>query len=54
MRAFAAEAATEGLGARWEVRSDNQGARRFYARLGAGQEEKVVVRWSADAMRTAF
>ncbi|MNK92856.1 Acetyltransferase (GNAT) family protein [compost metagenome] len=54
MRAFAAEAATEGLGARWEVRSDNQGARRFYARLGAGQEEKVVVRWSADAMRSAF
>ena len=28
------------------------GARRFYARLGAEQEEKVVVRWSAQAMKT--
>ena len=52
MRAFAAEA--EGLGARWEVRTDNRGARRFYDRLGAEQEEKVVVRWSRDAMRTAL
>ncbi|MFK0300419.1 GNAT family N-acetyltransferase [Brevundimonas sp. NPDC090276] len=54
MRAFAAEAESEGLGARWEVRTDNQGARRFYARLGAEQEEKVVVRWSAEAMRSGF
>lgn len=52
MRAFAAEAAREGLSARWEVRSDNRGARRFYARLGAEQEEKVVVRWPAEAMRS--
>ena len=52
MRAFAAEA--EGLGARWEVRTQNHGARRFYDRLGAEQEEKVVVRWSRDAMRTAL
>jgi GNAT superfamily N-acetyltransferase len=54
MRAFAAEAAIEGLGARWEVRTDNHGARRFYDRLGADQEEKVVVRWARDAMRTVF
>ena len=53
MRAFAAEAALEGLGARWEVRTDNHGARRFYARLGAEQEEKTVVRWAAEAMRAA-
>lgn len=52
MRAFAAEAAGEGLSGRWEVRADNHGARRFYARLGAEQEEKVVVRWSAQAMKT--
>lgn len=52
MRAFAAEAAGEGLSGRWEVRTDNHGARRFYARLGAEQEEKVVVRWSAQAMKT--
>lgn len=38
MRAFAAEAAGEGLSGRWEVRADNHGARRFYARLGAEQE----------------
>lgn len=51
MRAFAAEAAAEGLGGRWEVRTDNHGARRFYARLGVSEEEKVVAHWSADAMR---
>lgn len=54
MRTFAAEASAEGLAARWEVRADNHGARRFYARLGADQEEKVVVRWTTEAMRTAF
>ncbi|MGH7019973.1 MAG: GNAT family N-acetyltransferase [Brevundimonas sp.] len=53
MRAFATEAAAEGLGARWEVQTDNHGARRFYARLGAVQEEKVVAYWSAEAMRAA-
>ncbi|AYG94848.1 N-acetyltransferase [Brevundimonas naejangsanensis] len=52
MRAFAAEAAVEGLGGRWEVKTANHGARRFYARLGATQTEKVVVHWSAEAMRT--
>lgn len=51
MRAFAAEAAGKALSGRWEVRTDNHGARRFYARLGAEQEEKVVVRWSAQAMK---
>lgn len=54
MRAFAAEASAEGLAGRWEVRTDNHGARRFYARLGADQEEKVVVRWTAEAMRAAL
>ncbi|RSB42808.1 MULTISPECIES: GNAT family N-acetyltransferase [Brevundimonas] len=54
MRGFAAEAAVEGLSGRWEVRTDNYGARRFYARLGADQEEKVVVRWSAEAMRAVL
>ena len=53
MRAFADVAALEGLSARWEVRTDNHGARRFYARLGAEQEEKTVVRWSSGAMRAA-
>ncbi|MET4682157.1 GNAT family N-acetyltransferase [Brevundimonas faecalis] len=53
MRAFAAEAMAEGLGARWEVQPDNLGARRFYARLGAELEEKAVVRWSAAAMAAA-
>lgn len=51
MRAFAAEAAAQGLGARWEVKTANHGARRFYARLGADQDEKVVVRWPAETMR---
>lgn len=50
MRAFAAEAAARDVGARWEVKPANHGARRFYARLGATQTEKVVVHWSAEAM----
>ncbi|HEY1073285.1 GNAT family N-acetyltransferase [Brevundimonas sp.] len=54
MRAFAAEASAEGLAGRWEVQTDNHGARRFYGRLGADQEEKVVVRWTAEAMRAGL
>ena len=51
MRRFAQIAAAQGLAARWEVQSDNLAARRFYARLGAEQEDKTIVRWSVDAMR---
>jgi GNAT superfamily N-acetyltransferase len=51
MRAFADEAAGDGLSGRWEVAADNHGAQRFYGRLGATMESKVIVRWSPVAMR---
>lgn len=53
MRRFADIAVAEGLPARWEVKSDNHLARRFYARLGADQSGKTIVRWSVAAMRAA-
>ena len=53
MRRFGQLAAGQGIGARWEVQSDNRGARRFYARLGADQEDKTIVRWSVAAMRSS-
>lgn len=51
MRRFGQLAAEQELAARWEVKSDNLAARRFYARLGAEQEGKTIVRWSVAAMR---
>lgn len=51
MRAFADEAAEDGLSGRWEVAADNHGAQRFYVRLGATMEPKVIARWSPSAMR---
>lgn len=51
MRAFAEEARRDGLSGRWEVAVHNHAAQRFYARLGAEMEEKLIVRWSAPAMR---
>jgi len=53
MRRFGQVAAEQGLAARWEVKSDNLDARRFYARLGAEQEDKTIVRWSVAAMRSS-
>jgi len=50
MRAFAARAVEAGLAARWEVKPDNEGARRFYARLGADLADKTIVRWSLATM----
>jgi len=51
MRRFAEIAAAHDLPARWEVKTDNLAARRFYDRLGAQQSDKTIVRWSVDAMR---
>lgn len=51
MRRFGEMAAEQGLAARWEVKTDNLAARRFYGRLGAEQSDKTIVRWSVTAMR---
>lgn len=32
----------------WGMRSENHGAQRFYARLGASLHQKVVAAWDAD------
>jgi len=51
MRGFADEAGKDGLSGRWEVAADNHGAQRFYTRLGAELEAKLIARWTAAAMR---
>lgn len=50
MRVFAERAAAEGLSGRWEVATDNDGAQRFYVRLGATMDPKIIVRWTPEAM----
>jgi GNAT superfamily N-acetyltransferase len=53
MRRFAEIAVSLDLPARWEVKTDNLAARRFYDRLGAEQSDKTIVRWSVAAMRSS-
>ncbi len=53
MRRFADIAVSLDLPARWEVKTDNLAARRFYARLGADQSDKTIVRWTVAAMRSS-
>ncbi|MFC4782843.1 GNAT family N-acetyltransferase [Nocardioides sp. MAHUQ-72] len=45
MRALAAYAAADSLLIRWGLRSDNDGARRFYERLGATMRTKTIAAW---------
>ncbi len=49
MSTLAAHAATEGLLIRWEMRADNEGAQRFYRRLGAALRTKVIAAWLPDS-----
>ncbi len=53
MRRFAEIATSMDLPARWEVKTDNLAARRFYDRLGAEQSDKTIVRWPVAAMRSS-
>jgi ribosomal protein S18 acetylase RimI-like enzyme len=45
MSALARHASTEQLLIRWEMRADNDGAQRFYRRLGATLRTKVIAAW---------
>ena len=45
MSALAGHAAKEQLLIRWEMRADNDGAQRFYRRLGATLRTKVIATW---------
>ena len=45
MRAVASYAATDHSVVRWELNADNDGARRFYLRLGATVRDKGIATW---------
>ena len=45
MTTLARHASTEQLLIRWEMRADNDGAQRFYHRLGATLRTKVIAAW---------
>jgi GNAT superfamily N-acetyltransferase len=49
MAAVAAVAAPEQRIIRWELETDNFGARRFYERLGATLRTKAIAAWRPDA-----
>jgi ribosomal protein S18 acetylase RimI-like enzyme len=50
MTVLAEHAAADGLSViRWEMEPQNQGAQRFYRRLGAVLREKVVATWTPSA-----
>jgi ribosomal protein S18 acetylase RimI-like enzyme len=48
MTTLAAHAATDALLIRWEMKADNDGAQRFYRRLGATLRTKVIAAWRPD------
>lgn len=55
MRAVAEVCAQRGLAyARWTVETDNDGARRFYRRIGAQVRDKGVCTWPQAAMAAAL
>lgn len=45
MSELARHASTEQMLIRWEMRADNDGAKRFYSRLGATLRTKVIAAW---------
>jgi ribosomal protein S18 acetylase RimI-like enzyme len=45
MSELARHASTEQMLIRWEMRADNDGAKRFYRRLGATLRTKVIAAW---------
>jgi ribosomal protein S18 acetylase RimI-like enzyme len=45
MSELARYASTEQMLIRWEMRADNDGAKRFYRRLGASLRTKVIAAW---------
>jgi ribosomal protein S18 acetylase RimI-like enzyme len=48
MRAMARFAEQDGLLIRWEVRVENGAAQRFYSRLGASLNQKVIASWAPE------
>ena len=53
MARFAAVAGAQGLRARWELQADNHDAARFYERLGAELQGKLIARWDGPALAAA-
>jgi len=54
MLELARYALPERLTISWGMRLENEGAQRFYARLGANLREKVVASWDADSYSQAL
>ncbi len=51
MHRLAEVAVGQGMVVRWEVMTDNEPAKAFYAAIGAGISDKLIARWSPDAAR---
>lgn len=51
MRRIASIAVAAGMAARWEVEVGNVNAQQFYRGLGVELREKLVARWSREAMK---
>jgi ribosomal protein S18 acetylase RimI-like enzyme len=51
MTEIAALALAGGMSARWEIMPENLPAQKFYRGLGAEIRDKIIARWSPDAMR---
>jgi GNAT superfamily N-acetyltransferase len=52
MRALADIGVSQAMRVRWEMASDNAGARRLYDGIGAGPEDKTIWRWPVAAMES--
>lgn len=52
MAAIAELAIADGMTARWEIEPKNLRAQQFYRGLGVAIRDKIVARWSLDAMRS--
>ena len=52
MRALADIGVSQAMRVRWEMASDNAEARRLYAGVGAGPEDKTIWRWPVAAMES--
>ncbi|TSD86501.1 GNAT family N-acetyltransferase [Mycobacterium sp. KBS0706] len=50
MRALADIGVSQAMRVRWEMASDNDGARRLYAGIGAAPADKTIWRWPVAAM----
>jgi len=51
MREVGAMALERGLGVRWHVEHENQGAQRFYRAVGAELRDRLIAYWTVESIR---